>query len=178
MLYPLVQSDPGNKRDYRLTPLLEYTTPTLRPINYDIRLDPTQHEITFFNLARPSNELDFLQLATNPAQREMCLWHPRLPWYIFIRGSHENGITVQDVFCQMYEQLFQRIRSSDLYNDALDARTREAITTAYFYRCSDRPELLSNGLLRVDFLEFDVVFLGLQRSREGMWEIKTAEAEP
>jgi len=158
--------------------MLEYTTAHLHPLAYDIRLDPMQSDAQFLNMLRPSNELDYLQLATEPPQREMRLWHPKLPWYIDVRESHENGITIQDILCQMYTQLSQRIRHEHLYNEVLNARTREALSTAYYYRCGSNVESLSNGVLRMDFLEFDVMVLGMKRSSNGMWEIKTREAEP
>jgi len=158
--------------------MLEYTAPRLHPIAYDIRLDPMQNDVQFLNLPRSTNDLDYLQIATDPPRREMCLWHPRLPWYIYIRESHDNGITIQDILCQIYEQLVMRVRRQDIYTEALDSRTREGLCTAYYYRCGDSAESLCNGILRVDFLEFDVLFVGLKKSGSGMWEMKTREAEP
>lgn len=160
-----------------MTPLLKYVAPDTHPIGYDIRLDPLENDVQFLNLFRASNEMDYLQSATVPPQLEMCLWHPRLPWYIYIRGDDEKGITIQDILCQIYEDLSKRLRTQDYCNDVLDERTREALFTAYYDRCGNDAQSLSMRLLRMDFLESDYLFLGLKKSRNGMWEIKTREAE-
>ena len=156
-----------------MTPLLKYVGPNSHPIGYDIRLNPLDNDVQFLNLFRAANELDYIQPATVPPQREMCLWHPRLPWYIYIRGDDEKGITIQDILCQIYEELSKRLRTQDYCNDVLDERTREALFTAYSNRCGNENE----GFLRMDFLDSDCLFLGLKKSRSGMWEIKTLEVQ-
>ena len=168
---------PGGKCQYKLTPLLKYVAPGTHPVGYDIRLNPLDNDVQFLNLYRAANEMDYLQPATVPPQREMCLWHPRLPWYIYIRGDDEKGITIQDILCQIYEELSKRLRTQDYCNDVLDLRTREALYVAYSYRCGNDPQSLSEGYLRMDFLESDYLFLGLKKSRSGMWEIKTLEVQ-
>ncbi|GLB40150.1 hypothetical protein LshimejAT787_0800210 [Lyophyllum shimeji] len=160
---------------YTMTPLLLYTSASTHPIAYDIRQDPTQINVQFLDLARPSNDIDFFQLATSPPVNELCLYHPRLPWYINVCASHPNGVTIGDILTQIYESLTKPISRRDLYNDELSAFDREEMSTAFCYR---RGEETGRGMLRMDFLGFDVVFLGLSKTKQGLWEIKTAEAMP
>lgn len=180
MTYPNDSTDKNASggHSYALNPLLRYTDQASHPVAYDLRADPAQLDIQFFDLLRPTNELDLLQLATSPPVDELCLWHPRLPWYVHVRASQANGVTIEDIVVQMHEQLSERIRHRDFYNDVLDPYDRELMATAYFYRCGTDFERLSKGMLRVDFLGLDVCFMGLAKSRNGMWEIKTYEAEP
>ncbi|RDB25785.1 hypothetical protein Hypma_006431 [Hypsizygus marmoreus] len=176
-----MEKKPEPSYSYSLHSFLEYFNTATNPVAYDIRHDPVELDIQFLNIMRPSNDIDYLQLATNPPVDELCLWHERLPWYIHIRASQANGVTIRDVFNQMYEQLSQSIAAKDYFTKVLDSRDREDMATAFFYRCGGvraNNSRMARGMLRMDFLVFDVIFLGLAKSKDGMWEIKTADALP
>lgn len=155
-------------------PLIRYNNLSSHPIEYDLRLDPTQNDIQFLNLPRAANELDMLQLVTNPPALGLFLSHPRLPWLIVVKATHPNGVTINDVLTQIYENLQTPIDGRDYYNSELDSSDREEITTAFNYRnsCNTGGE----GIKRVDFLGLHVRFLGLKWGKNGTWEMKTLEA--
>lgn len=161
---------------YTLNTLLLYDNPDIYPVSYDVRLKPESTEITFMNLNRSSNSLDFCQLATTPPVDELCLWHPRLPWYIRIQALQWNGVTIQDVLCQMHDQLLEPIMSNHFWNVEVSAQDREELTNAFNLRCDGDWQCRAKGAAKVDFLRSDCIFLGLKKSRDGMWEMKTGEA--
>jgi hypothetical protein len=163
-------------RNYTLNNLLLYNTREDYPITYDLRHEPEVIEITFLNLDRPSNNLDFCQLATTPPVDELCIWHPRLPWYIHIHAAQDNGITVKDVLSQIYDHLAEPIWSNHFWNVELSAQDREQMRAAFQYRCGHDRQRMRKGISKLDFLGFDCVFLGLAKSKDGMWELKTREA--
>ncbi|KAF5371865.1 hypothetical protein D9615_009526 [Tricholomella constricta] len=158
---------------YNLSPLLCYSSPSLHPLRHDLRQRPS-FDIRFLNLKRPANEIDFHQLATSPPVNELCLYHPRLPWYIYVRASRPNGVTIEDIFTQIHQNLGKQVRKRDFYNEALSTLDREELSRAFHRRGG--PET-GDGVLRMDFLGSDMIFLGLAKSKHGLWEIKTAEAE-
>ncbi|KAF8649114.1 hypothetical protein AX16_006012 [Volvariella volvacea WC 439] len=158
-----------------LCPLLAYATPN-PPIELDLRDDPRDpNNLIFTQLQRPHNNMDFLQLATTPSCQFMRLYHPRLPWYIDVRQTQENGISVWDVLTQMYAQLTVQIQGRHFWNDELTDSDREKITRAFQERCDGDQEEISHGVLQVDFLGPKIIFEGLLRGKNGMWEIKTRE---
>jgi len=174
-----IDSKPFSSRgNYTLNPFLLYTGSDTYPISYDLRQEPEVIDIAFPNLGRPSNSLDFCQLATTPPVDELCLWHPRLPWYVHIQASHSNGVTIQDVLCQLHDQLMEGICASHFWNTELSARDREEIDCAFAHRCEGNQQRWERGVVKMDFLRFDCVFLGLAKSKDGMWEIKTQAAIP
>ncbi|KAF8071676.1 hypothetical protein FPV67DRAFT_890158 [Lyophyllum atratum] len=158
---------------YALSPLIQYTSPSTYPLRYDIRDNPSETDIQFLNLLRPSNDIDFYQLATSPAVNELCLSHPRLPWYIHVCASQPNGITIGDVLTQIHESLSKPINQRDFYNVDMTASDREEMSTAFYHR---RGEDTGRGMLRMDFLGSNVTFLGLAKTKHGVWEIKTSDA--
>ncbi|KAF9468223.1 hypothetical protein BDZ94DRAFT_852532 [Collybia nuda] len=157
---------------YDLNPLILYD-PDAYPIYYDLRHEPEVIDIMFLNLRRESNQLDLFQLATMPPVHEMCLWHPRLPWYVHIEASQPNGITLADIFTQMYDQLHEGITSNHYYNVLLTSTDREEISIAFAQRTHGFPVLQHKGIMRIDFLRSDIICVGLSKSKDGMWKIKT-----
>jgi hypothetical protein len=75
----------------------------------------------------------------------------------------------------MYEQLMTPIGSHDWYNAEMTAEDRERIEETYKVRCGGDLEALMGGIRRMDWLGPDVGFLGLVKSWNGMWEIKTVD---
>ncbi|KAG6877782.1 hypothetical protein C0993_003983 [Termitomyces sp. T159_Od127] len=163
----------GNHTNYTLHSLIHYGSSSTHPIAYDIRQDPQTIDIQYLNLPRHSNDVDWYQVATVPPMHELHLYHHKLPWIITIRATQTNGITVGDIFDQIYENLSTRITRQDLYNDTLSSSDREEMTTAFYYRQGSKT---GDGMLRMDFLGFDVVFQGLAKGKNGLLEIKTGPA--
>jgi len=150
--------------------------PQQPPIYLDLRYNPVL-TLEFMQLQRPYNQLDFAQLATQPAAQGMRLYHPLLPWYIDIVQSHENGITIQDVVWQMFVQLDVPIMGRHWYNEELDEAIQDKMNKQFQARTLGNPEEAARGVKRVDFLRGRVIFEGLVRSRSGLWEIKTRKWE-
>ncbi|KAG5641438.1 hypothetical protein DXG03_005231 [Asterophora parasitica] len=161
-------------QSYQLSTLLSYKNAYLHPIASDLRLPPS-FDIQFLDLERAANQLDFFQLATSPAVNEMWLYHPLLPWYIEVHALQANGITLWDIFTQIHQHLTKPVLGQEFYNEVLTATDRELVITAYSYRLGGQKE---ESLRRMDFLGFDVMFCGLAKGKNGLWEIKTAQAQP
>jgi len=166
-----------DRRHLHLNPLISYRPRrTCITVIYDIRMEPLPHLGVHF-LDRPANTLDYSQLATFPPVHRLTLWHPKLPWYIKVHASNPNGITVQDVLFRIYTQLWRPITQAEYYTEELTPHDRELLSLAFAERCGgDLAEVLG-GIRRVDFLGPEFGFIGLTRSRNGAWEIKTVAPE-
>ncbi|KAG6887153.1 hypothetical protein C0995_000961 [Termitomyces sp. Mi166 len=143
-------------------------------VSYDLRYFPNPSVLTFPHLRRIYNRIDFAQLATNPPVNKMRLFHPLLPWYIDVEQHQENGATVQDVIMQVHMELQTKISARDYFNEEMGSARRERIARA-FQRRKQGPEgeeESKKGVMRVDYLEDRVVFVGLVRVRDGLWEMK------
>jgi hypothetical protein len=156
-----------------LNSLLLFKTTTEPAMYWNLRQPPSA--VSFLQLNRPSNEIDLVQLATSPPADQMRLCHPRLPWYIDVFKRHPNGITIEDILIAIHTQLSTQIRQRHYYNEELDEVLRTVLQAAYISRCGSTQELLNRGILQVDFLADRYVFLGLVKSKHGMWEMKTGE---
>ncbi|KAG6888828.1 hypothetical protein C0995_005703 [Termitomyces sp. Mi166 len=165
----------GSRTNYTLHALIHYTSSSTHPLAYDIRQDPQTIDIQYLNLPRHSNNIDEYQVATTPPMHELHLYHRKLPWTITVRATQTNGITIGDIFDQIYENLSTRVTRQEFYNVVLSPSDREEMTTAFYYRGGLQTD---NGMLRMDFLVFDVVFLGLAKGKNGLLEIKTGPASP
>ncbi|KAF5372323.1 hypothetical protein D9615_009244 [Tricholomella constricta] len=155
--------------------LLAYKQPQ-PPVSVDLRYDPSR-SLHFPLLRRGHNQLDFAQLATQPAAQGMRLFHPNLPWYIDVVERHENGITVQDVIWEMFWQLNVPIQGRHWYNEELDSSLHEKMNHEFQVRTALAPEEAAQGVKRVDFLKGKIIFNGLVKARNGLWEIKTSRLE-
>jgi len=144
---------------------------------HDIRIEPLPHLGLSF-LDRPANTLDYYQLATSPPVHRLILWHPKLPWYIKVHASNPNGVTIQDVLFRIYTQLCRPISHAEYYTEELTSRDRELLSLAFAERCCGHLEEVVGGIRRVDFLAPEFGFIGLIRSRNGAWEMKTVAPEP
>lgn len=103
----------------------------------------------------------------------MKLFHDRLPWYIEVWASNEVGVTFYDLFAQLQSVLSSRIKNSDFYNNEITQEEREKIARAWKERCQYNQGGMGQGVKKVDYLMRDCTLVGLVRSRDGMWEIKT-----
>lgn len=107
----------------------------------------------------------------------MRLYHPKLPWYIDIHQSHPNGVTVFDILVQMHMQLMTQIQGRHYWNEELQEEDRAKIAAAFQARCDGDAQEAANGVRQIDFLGRKVLFEGLSRGKNGMWEIKTQKGD-
>ena len=106
----------------------------------------------------------------------MRIYHSRLPWYVDVQAtSNPVGVTFADLFNEVYKVMQIQIVDADFNNDEVDEEERKRIIAAYRKRVgSDRAEAMK-GIRRVDFLMSRVVFEGLVKGKEGLWEMKTTK---
>jgi hypothetical protein len=86
-------------------------------------------------------------------------------------------VTIHDVLFGIYTQLRRPISQDEYYTDALTARDREILGLAFEERCGGDMREIAGGVRRVDFLGREVGFVGLIRSRKGVWELKAVATE-
>ncbi|KAG6858526.1 hypothetical protein C0993_005548 [Termitomyces sp. T159_Od127] len=132
--------------------------------------------LSFPSLGRFPNPIDLAQLATSPPVDRMRLFHPLLPWYIDVHEHQANGVTVYDVVQQVFFALQQPISARHYYNEELNSSVRERIAIAFGRRTQGDERERASGVKWVDYLEDKVVFVGLVRTRNGLWEMKTVAA--
>jgi len=102
-----------------------------------------------------------------------------MPWYVDVQAtSNPVGVTFADLFNAIHTVLQVQIVDADFNNDELDDEERKRITSAYRARVgSDHTEAMK-GIRRVDFLMSKVIFEGLVKGKEGLWEMKTTRPIP
>jgi hypothetical protein len=103
----------------------------------------------------------------------MRLRHDKLPWYIDIHATSPTGVTIADLFDQMYDGLMLQIHGKHYYNEDMDDEDRAKINQAFRDRCAHDPNQFAHGVRRVDFLKKHVLLEGLVRGKNGLWEMKT-----
>lgn len=131
------------------------------------------------------NQIDLMQVATNPPAKFLRLYHARLPWYIDIEETQPNGITVMDILGQMHRQLYTQIQGKHFWNEELDESDRAGISGAFQIRTGvgsvtsagatmESEAMMRSGVMRIDFLGMDrrLMLVGLQRGKNGMLEMK------
>lgn len=141
------------------------------PVLWDLREDSSR--VLFRELKRQVTGYDLTRFTTEPPTPYMKLFHDRLPWYIEVWASNEVGVTFYDLFTQLQRVLSSRIKNSDFYNNEITQEEREKIARAWKERCQYNQGEMGQGVKKVDYLMRDCIFIGLVRSREGMWEVKT-----
>jgi len=146
--------------------------PRQPPIYMDLRYEPPE-TLNIIGLNRFPNDIDYAQLATQPPTEAMRLFHPNLPWYIDIVQRQPNGITVEQVLYEMFEQLDVPIAGRHWYNEELDQAVWTKMYNAFRDRTAANPAEAVKGVKRIDFLRGKVIFEGLVRTSKGLWEIKT-----
>ena len=154
----------------QLHPFIRYTFNDA-PVEYDLRLHP--RTLTFREVHRAVLASDFSRFACEPPLPYMRLFHPRLPWYIDVHASNPTGVNLGDLFMSIWASLRWQIQKSDFWNDELSESDRNKISYAWKVRCNGDGTEQRSGVRRVDFLRRHVVFEGLVKGRNGMWEIKT-----
>ncbi|KAA1475025.1 hypothetical protein DENSPDRAFT_841724 [Dentipellis sp. KUC8613] len=141
------------------------------PVVYDLRDELAR--INIRELKRPVTTYDLSRFATEPPVPFMRLYHPHLPWYIDVNPRDPLGVTLHDLFSTIHDTLHSRITSSDFYNNDVTEDERTRVTEAWKYRCRNRASALNKGVLRVDFLLRECIFVGLAKGKDGMWEMRT-----
>lgn len=175
----ILRSPPSFCLAGHLHPLLSYHSRQPTALVCDLRIRPgPESGMQIKALGRPANALDLYQLATSPpTYRPILIWHPKLPWKLRIEPANPIGITIQDVLTGVYEQLRIPITQDDYYTVGLVSEDRELISGVFHERCSGAAGEVLGGVRRVDFLGQEFCFVGLSRSRNGTWEMKTAAPE-
>ncbi|KAF8208095.1 hypothetical protein K438DRAFT_1574893, partial [Mycena galopus ATCC 62051] len=99
----------------------------------------------------------------------------RLPWYVDVTNA--QGVTLLDVLQTLFDELNQPIVARDFWNDEMRLQDRDRLMCAFKEQCSingrEYATEIAKGVKRVDFLGPDVIFVGLVRKKNGVWEIKT-----
>jgi hypothetical protein len=159
-----------------LSPYLRYDGQD-PPVYWDIQAGPS--DIYFRDIRPPAKVGEFTRFVCEPPAQLMRIYHARMPWYVDVRAtSNPVGVTFLDLFSQVYNVMQIQITDADFYNDELDDEERKRITAAYRNRVgSDHAEAMK-GIRRVDFLMGRVVFEGLAKGKEGLWEMKTTKPLP
>jgi len=65
-----------------------------------------------------------------------------------------------------------------MFNIELTADNQERLQDAHRERCNRNISALKWGILQVDFLGQQFLFVGLQQGKHGLWEIKMREGSP
>lgn len=80
---------------------------------------------------------------------------------------------MDDLFTSIWSTLRWPIQKSDYWNDELNDADRDKVRHAWSTRCNGNAAEQMAGVRRVDFLRRHVMFEGLVKGRNGMWEMKT-----
>ncbi|EMD35679.1 hypothetical protein CERSUDRAFT_116411 [Gelatoporia subvermispora B] len=139
------------------------------PMYYDLRSMWTS--VRFRALTHHANSWDFTRFACEPPVPVMRLYSNHYPWFIDVMSGNPSGVNLQELFSAVYSNMMTQISHADLYNKEMDESTRQHIEQAYFRRCRTEEERL-RGILRVDFLQGRIIWEGLVRGKDGMWEMK------
>lgn len=144
---------------------------------WDIQAGPST--VLFRDLKRPPLAGEFTRFVCEPPERLMRIYHVRMPWYVDVQAlNNPVGVTFSDLFEAIYRVMQIQIVHADFNNDELDDEEQKRITAAYRKRVgSDQAEAMK-GIRRVDFLMGRVIFEGLVKGKEGLWEMKTTKPIP
>ncbi|KAI0765865.1 hypothetical protein BD413DRAFT_481826 [Trametes elegans] len=163
----------GNDISYPKVVLNAYIryTSSRPPMHLDLRRSP--NTLKFRALDHPLSRWDLTRFACEPPLPHMRLFHAQLPWYIDVDlGTNPAGVTLFDVFSAIHMCMMTPIVFGDFYNNEMSNDLRDQIAAAWAERCTSAEER-NRGVRRVDFLMGKVVMEGIQKGRDGLWEIKT-----
>lgn len=107
------------------------------------------------------------QLAVDPSVSKMRIFHPLLPWEITVRGVHGHAIRIVDVLRQIERCLHTNVRRRDIDNVEITSDHRARINLAFGRRVNGQ------AIQRIDFLEHEYIFSGLEKVIGGSWRMKT-----
>ena len=100
-----------------------------------------------------------------------------MPWYIDVGAQNPSGVTLYELFCAIYSCMSTQIQNADYYNVEMDREAREHVANAWAARCRTEEER-AQGIKRVDYLMGRVIMEGIQKGKDGLWEIKTRKPAP
>ncbi|KAK0203895.1 hypothetical protein DFS33DRAFT_841602 [Desarmillaria ectypa] len=149
-------------RNVALHPLLSCAE---RSMYYDLR--QSYHSIVLSGNCILDIDISH-QLAVDPSVSKMRIFHPLLPWEIIVRGVHGHAIRILDVLRQIDHSLHTNIRRRDIDNVEITSDHRARINIAFERRANGQ------AIQRVDFLEREYIFTGLEKITDGSWCIKTS----
>ncbi|KAK0454139.1 uncharacterized protein EV420DRAFT_622442 [Desarmillaria tabescens] len=108
------------------------------------------------------------QVAVDPSVSNMRIFHPLLPWEITVRGVHGHAIRIIDVLRQIDRSLHTNVRRRDIDNVEITSDHRARINLTF----ERRPN--GQAIQRVDFLEREYIFMGLEKVIGGSWRMRTS----
>ena len=139
-------------------------------MKFDMRDSP--NTLAFTALKRPLNTWDLQRFVCEPPLPHMRLFHAHLPWYIDVEAHNPAGVTIFELFMAIYECMQTQIRHADYYNVEMDAEARARVAEGWSARCHNEEER-AQGIRRVDYLMGRVLMEGIQKGKDGLWEIRT-----
>ncbi|KAF7978238.1 hypothetical protein HWV62_1250 [Athelia sp. TMB] len=142
------------------------------PIRWDLRLPPTSVSFRDVDRAVVPSDL-WARFACEPPVATMRLVHARLPWYVDVVATNPSGITLYDLLGSIYNMLRIPIAQKDFWNEEMGQKERAKIGDAWRIRCGSDEGERAAGVRRVDYLRKEVMFEGLVKGRNGMWEMRT-----
>ena len=140
-------------------------------MKFDMHDSP--NTLAFTALKRPLNTWDLQRFVCEPPLPHMRLFHAHLPWYIDVEAHNPAGVTIFELFMAIYECMQTQIRHADYYNVEMDAEARVQVADAWDRRCGRSEEERAMGIRRVDYLMGRVIMEGIQKGKDGLWEIRT-----
>ena len=126
---------------------------------------------------RPLTNWDLMRFVCEPPLQFMRFYHTHLPWYVDVEAQNPAGVTLYELFCAIYYCMSTQIQNADYYNVEMTAEARAHVAEAWAERCRSDEER-SQGIRRVDYLMGRVIMEGIQKGKDGMFEIKTRKPGP
>lgn len=155
-------------RSSKLNSYIRYSAVS-SPMFLDLRKNPST--LRFRELERAVNPWDLTRFACEPPVASMRLYNVHFPWHIDVESSNPAGVTLHDLFSAIWLSMMTPISQADWWNNEMDEITRERISRAWADRCADDEER-QKGVRRVDFLMDRCILHGLEKGKDGMWEMK------
>ncbi|KAM5543533.1 hypothetical protein V8D89_002784 [Ganoderma adspersum] len=166
----------ANEPKVTLHPYIRYTTYYKAPMALDLRESPNALKFRALK-ERPLTSWDLMRFVCEPPLPFMRLYHAQLPWYIEVETQNPSGVTLYDMFCAINQCMMTQIQNADYYNVEMSSETRAQVADAWAARCRNEEER-QQGIRRVDYLMGRVIMEGIQKGKDGLWEIKTRKPGP
>ena len=120
---------------------------------------------------------DMMRFVCEPPLQHMRLYHAHLPWYIDVEAQNPAGVTLYDLFAAIHMCMMTQIENADYYNVEMSSEARAQVADAWAARCRTEEER-RQGIRRVDYLMGRCIMEGIQKGKDGMWEIRTRKPGP
>ena len=146
------------------------------PMTLDLRESPNTLKFRACG-GRPLTNYDLTRFVCEPPLPSMRFYHAQLPWYIDVEAQNPSGVTLYDMFCAINQCMMTPIQHPDYYNVEMSEEARNHVMDAWMARCRTKEERLQ-GIRRVDYLMGRVIMEGIQKGKDGLWEIKTRKPGP